>query len=113
MLRKGPFSKDFPSIDTVRVVVKAWPDGIEKAYGTLEADQLSTHIDCWNPRCRGGKFDLEVLIRQMLSERKTIQHFPMVCAALEFGRNPRPCATRCEITIGIRYKGTAEWRAVQ
>ena len=111
-LRKGPFAQVFPSIDTISVEVKAWPDGVEKVYGTFDAANLTPHIDCWNTRCRGGKFDLETLIRQMLPERKSVQKFSLVCAALEFGRHAQPCSTRCDITIAIRYKGTAEMRAV-
>jgi hypothetical protein len=95
----------FPSIETISVDVRGWPDGLEKEYGIFDAATLPPQFDCWNTRCRGGKFDIDALIREMLPERRTAQKFSLVCAALEFGRNARPCATRCEISIAIRYKG--------
>jgi hypothetical protein len=109
---KGDFSKVFPSIDEISVEVRAWADGVEKLYA-YDRNTLTRFVDCWNSRCRGGKFDLEPLIRSMLHERLVLQHFPLICPAQEFGRKPKPCQTRCEITIGIRYKGTEVQPAVK
>ena len=109
---RGLFSKVFPSIDEISVEVRAWPDGIEKIYGAYDKGTVTRFVDCWNSRCRGGKFDLEPLIRSMLPERLTRQVFSFVCAAQEFGRKPQPCQTRCEITVVIRYKGSSAQPAV-
>ena len=101
---KGPFSAVFPSIEEIAVDIRAWPDGIEKSYGVYDASNLSRFVDCWNPRCRGGKFDIEHLIREMLPERRNFQCFSLTCSAHEFGRNALPCSTKYEIKIEIRYR---------
>jgi hypothetical protein len=109
---KGVFSEVFPSIDEIELDVHAWPDGIEKVYGPYDKTNLTRRLDCWNPRCRGGRFDLEPLIRGMLPERRTQQLFSLVCAAQELGRAAKPCQTRCDIRITIRYRGSQLQQAV-
>jgi hypothetical protein len=105
------FDVAFPTIDEIAVEATESGDGIDEFTRRQIYNKKylpGKFIDCHNPRCYNGGFDIGSLIRRMESDGETERKVKEKCQGYEGspkGRiKYRECLNFFDITVKIKYK---------
>jgi hypothetical protein len=106
------FEKAFPMVDELKVNVTEKGDGVYGASSTRSlGKQAGEYVDCSNPLCYNGGFQLGAILRDMTYARETQWSGSRMCQGYEGSpkgrKNYGPCWNEFEIAIEITYKKDA------
>ena len=113
-VQQTSFEKAFPMIEDISVKTAERGYGIyaEPRRYTLGKNGLGEYINCSNPSCKRGGFEISHEIRDMISKKDTERKTMIVCIGDEGspkGRKiGRSCINRIETEIKIKYKEEKE-----
>jgi hypothetical protein len=106
--RKVSFAEAFPSIASVRVEVTESEVAGQPRRRVLDERSLSEYVDCSNPVCYNGSFDIGDVIRRMVSEKETSRATRAMCQGYEGspkGRKRfRSCLHSFEARVTVAYR---------
>ncbi len=108
------FQNAFPTIEDINI------KAIEKGYGIYGEDitshfgktTLGEYINCHNPSCKRGGFEIGWAIRDMVDKGETERKEMLICKGDEGSPKGRKIGRRCinhiETEIKIKYKEVAK-----
>lgn len=110
---KTTFEKAFPEIEDIRVIVEEYEDfmseGKKRYYSKANAGE---YIDCSNPVCYNGGFNLGQIIRNMVISHQTKLETTEYCQGYEGSPKGRkkygPCEHYFKVNIEIKYKNNSD-----
>ena len=108
LAEKTTFERAFPGIEDIHVTVEEFEDFSSKGTRHYNKTNAGEYIDCRNPICYGGGFNLGMLIRNMEMTRETEYETTMFCRGYHGSpkgrKNYGPCEHRFNVRIKIKYK---------
>jgi len=103
--RKAEFNEVFPEIEDVEVTVQ------ETGYGVIDdgvqvhkKNQFGEHINCSNPRCYNGGFQIGSILRDMVKDKKVEFNLSLDCKGYKGSPKGRIRYGRCFNTFTIQVK---------
>jgi hypothetical protein len=118
-VEKVSFEKAFPQIERVRVEYKEQGRGIDRLLGDdrtrvrehpSEHDDFGEYINCSNPICYNGGFNIGEILREMVRGRETRREFTKGCQGYEGSpqgrKRYRHCITFFKGVVTITYTET-------
>jgi hypothetical protein len=106
---KVSFAEAFPSVASLTVVVEINGRGVRglKETSRFDATTLREYVDCRDPRCYGGGFQIGAVLRPMVWRTKEHEDGSSMCQGSE-GSSARKrgisCMTQFTYNIDIVYK---------
>lgn len=104
------FKKGYPTIESIKI------KAIEKGYVRewtkpliFDEKTISEYINCSNPSCQRGRFDIDIEIHGMVLKKETYREETLICGGEEGGLpkgKSRNCINRLNIEIKIKYKNS-------
>jgi hypothetical protein len=107
---KVPFREAFPEIADIVVEINETGEGLHGGVSKrkLGPDSIGEFVNCSNPICYGGGFNLVDIIREMVSKKETEREDSRLCRGNEGSpkgrRIYRKCFNMFEIKINIKYR---------
>jgi hypothetical protein len=105
------FKEAFPAVEDIRVEVTETGEGVNPRLATSVyrlGSMPGQYVDCHNPRCYNGGFNLGQLIMFMTDSRETEKETEMHCQGYEGSPKGRkkdgPCFNRFKVKISIKYR---------
>jgi hypothetical protein len=106
--RTSKFSEAFPKIKNVRVTVEELDFGQHVRSYVYTESNLSEYIDCSNPRCYNGGFQIGDQLRFMTYSNEIEKEFEIDCQGYEGSPKGRrrygPCDRSFKVRIELEYK---------
>jgi hypothetical protein len=101
------FAEAFPSIDSVEVVVKINGRGARNILGDERRSNASTiteFVDCLDPQCYDGGFQVSAVLKMMADNRETHKEDWTMCKGHVGGHPLAACITQFNYRIDIIYR---------
>jgi len=102
------FSKAFPDIASLRGMVEEFDFGSLERTMYYSESNIGEYINCGNPRCYNGGFQLGQQLRFMSYDKETKKKFNIHCQGYEGSPKGRkkygPCDRHFKVEIEIVYK---------
>jgi len=102
--RTSSFSEAFPSIKSIRVEIEEFDYGDFVGSSIYTQGNLSQFINCKNPSCYNGGFNVGELIHSMEYEKQTEREFEAECQGYEGSPKGKRRTGSCEHTFNVKIK---------
>lgn len=108
--KKGPFKEAFPEIESATVEFSEKGQGVFRGSGPSVRTEknLGEFIDCHNPVCYDGGFNIGEILRDMTARRETERSVQRTCQGYEGSpkgkKKYRGCLNSFDVKVSIRYK---------
>ena len=121
--KTSEFGGAFPTIESLQIDVEEEGEGVSASTASTTYTMRTLpgeYVDCRNPLCYKGGFNLGAILRTMVERRQedlqTIEHCQGYEGSPKGRRNDGPCDNRLKVRIRLRFKpggGKAEPQAVE
>lgn len=109
---KTTFEKAFPNVEECTITVKESGHGAPSwNHGVSHYKNPGEYLNCSNPLCYNGGFNIGSTIREMVSKKETAKEDSAICQGYEGSpkgrRKYRKCVNFFKYTIAIKYRTDA------
>jgi hypothetical protein len=111
--KTSKFEEAFPGVAEIKVIVDedgegVWRYGRNTGKRSYTSRSVGEYVDCSNPRCYNGGFNIGQQIRFMMDEKKTRTSLTFHCQGYEGSPKGRkksgPCFNFFKVDIEVSYK---------